>query len=48
VAANGFYLLGDRAGAASLGALERHVFEEMGCAVERSRFVPRADIDPDA
>ncbi len=40
--------LGDVAGAAPLGALEGHVFEEMRDAVDFRRFVPRPDIDPDA
>ena len=33
---------------APLGALEGHVLEEMGDAVDLGRLVPRADIDPDA
>ena len=35
MAADRLDLLGDRAGAAPLGALERHVFEEMRDAVDR-------------
>ena len=48
VSADGLDLLGDGAGAAPLGALERHVFEEMGDAVDLGRLVPRADLDPEA
>ena len=46
VAPDGLDLLGDRAGAAPLGALERHVFEKMRDAVDFRRLVPCADIDP--
>ncbi len=48
VAADRLDLLGDVAGAAPFGALERHVLEEMRGAVYRRRLVPRPDIDPDA
>ena len=48
VAADRLDLLGDGAGAAPLGALERHVFEEMGDAVDLGRLVPGPDIDPQA
>src|SRR6185312_2079192 len=48
MAADGLDLLGDRAGAPPLRALERHVLEEMGDAVDLRRFVPRADLDPEA
>ena len=48
VAADRLDLLGDRAGAAPLGALERHVFEKMRDAVDLRRLVPCADIDPQA
>ena len=46
VAADRLDLLGDRAGAAPLGALERHVLEKMRDAVDLRRLVPCADIDP--
>src|SRR5712691_5352362 len=48
VAADRLDLLGDRAGAAPLGALERHVLEEMSGAVDLRRLVPGPDIDPEA
>ena len=48
MAADRLDLLGDRAGAAPLGALERHVFEKMRDAVDLRRLVPGADIDPEA
>ena len=48
MAADRLDLLGDRAGAAPLGALERHVLEKMRDAVDLRRLVPCADIDPDA
>ncbi len=48
VAADRLDLLGDGAGAAPLGALERHVLEEMGGAVDLRHLVPGADIDPEA
>ena len=48
MAADRLDLLGDGAGAAPLGALERHVLEEMRDAVDLRRLVPRADIDPEA
>ena len=48
MAADRLDLLGDGAGAAPLGALERHVLEKMRDAVDLGRLVPRADIDPDA
>src|SRR5712691_10024653 len=41
-------LLGDGAGAAPLGALERHVLKKMRGAVHLRRLVPGADIDPEA
>ncbi len=40
-------LLGDRARRAALGALERHVLEHVGDAVDLGPLVARADIDPD-
>ncbi len=46
VAADRLDLLGDGAGAAPLGALERHVLEKMRDAVDLRRLVPGADIDP--
>ncbi len=48
VAAHRLDLLGDGPRAAPLGALERHVLEKMGDAVDLGRLVPRPDIDPDA
>src|ERR1044071_3733352 len=39
-------LLGNVAGAAPLGAFERHMLEEMRGAVDLGRLVPRPDIDP--
>jgi len=48
MAADRFDLDGDVAGIAALGALERHVFEQMGDAVDGRRLVARADADPDA
>src|SRR5437764_5423849 len=48
VAADRLDLLGDRAGAAPLGALERHVLEEMRDAVDLGRLMASADLDPDA
>src|SRR5258708_2292739 len=48
VAADRLDLLGDRAGAAPLGALERHVLEEMRSAVDLRRLVAGPDIDPEA
>ena len=48
MAADRLDLLGDRAGAAPLGALEGHVLEEMRDAVDLGRLVAGADIDPDA
>ena len=48
VAADRLDLLGDGAGAAPLGALERHVLEEMRDAVDLGRLVAGADIDPEA
>ncbi len=48
VTADRLDLLGDIAGAAPFGALEGHVLEKMRGAVDRRRFVPCADIDPDA
>ena len=47
VAADRLDLLGDGERAAPLGALERHVLEEMRDAVDLRRLVPRADIDPE-
>ena len=40
--------LGDRPRRAPLGALERHVLEHVGDAVDLGRLVARADVDPDA
>ena len=48
VAADRLDLLGDGESAAPLGALERHVLEEMRDAVDLRRLVPRPDIDPEA
>jgi hypothetical protein len=48
VPAHGLDLLGDVAGAAALGALERHVLEEMREAVDLRRLVAGADANPDA
>ena len=48
VTANRLDLFGDIAGAAPFGALEGHVLEKMRGAVDGRRFVPCADIDPDA
>ena len=48
VAADGLDLFGDRARAAPLGAFERHMLEKMRGAVDLRRFVPGADIDPNA
>ena len=47
-AADGLDLLGDGAGGAGGGALERHVLEQVGDAVHLGRLVAGADIDPDA
>ena len=46
VAADRLDLLGDGERRAPLGALERHVLEEMGDAVDLRRLVAGADIDP--
>ena len=48
VAANRLDLLGDLARAAALGALERHVFQEMRDAVLVRPLVAAAGADPDA
>src|SRR5579883_754137 len=48
MAADRLDLLGDGEGRAALGALERHVLQEMSNAVDVGRLVPRSDIDPDA
>src|SRR3981189_2721338 len=48
MAADRLDFLGDGAGAAPLGALERHVFEKMRDAVDLGRLVPGPDIDPQA
>src|SRR6516225_3730672 len=47
MAADCFDLLGDRASAPTLGALEGHMLKEVCDAIDLRRFVPRADIDPD-
>ena len=48
VAADVLDRLGDSARRAALGALERHVLEHVGDAVDLGRLVARADVDPDA
>ena len=47
-AADPLDLLGDGAGGPAGRALERHVLEHVGHAVDFGRLVARADIDPDA
>jgi hypothetical protein len=46
MAADRLDLLGDGERAAPFGALERHVLEKMGDAVDLGRLMPGADIDP--
>ena len=48
VAADVFDFLGDGLGVAALGALERHMLQEMRDAVDVGVLVPRADLDPGA
>ena len=48
MAAHRLDLLGDGAGRAALGALEGHMLQQMGDAVDLRRLVARADIGPDA
>ncbi len=48
MAADRLDLLGDRPGVAAPRALEHHVLEEVGHAVDRRRFVAAAGLDPDA
>ncbi len=48
MAAHGFDFLGDVARRAPRRALERHVLEHVGNAVDLGRFVARAGADPDA
>ena len=47
-AADALDLLGDGARAAGRGALERHVLEQVGDAVDLGGLVAGADVDPDA
>ena len=48
VTADIFDLLGDGLGIAPFGALERHVFQQMGYAVQLGRLIARTDVDPNA
>ena len=48
VAANGVHFAGDVLGGAVAGALEEHVLDEVGDAVDRGVFIAGAGFDPDA